>query len=129
MPRFLVATAGAVRGGHAQESRAPPWAAKRPDPVALESRGERRALPQEELIDQGAGGAELLDVALAQLPDELQDRIHLLRVREDMSMAAIAELRGLPPRHGLAVPRFGRRAREQFETIAARLAARRGGAS
>jgi len=89
------------------------------DPVALESRVSE-APSAEELIDQGRA-RELLDVALAQLPDELRT-VFIFFEFEDMSMAAIAELLGLPP--GTVASRL-RRAREQFETIAARLAAPR----
>ena len=89
------------------------------DPVALESRVSD-APSAEELLDQGRA-RELLDVVLAQMPDDLKT-VFIFFEFEDLSMGTIAELLGLPL--GTVASRL-RRARELFETLAARLAAPR----
>ncbi len=89
------------------------------DPVALEARASE-APSAEELIDQGRA-RELLDGVLAQMPDDLRT-VFILFEFEDMSMVTIADLLGIPL--GTVASRL-RRARELFETLAARLAASR----
>lgn len=89
------------------------------DPVALEAKVSD-APSADELLDRGRA-RDLLDVVLAQMPDELR-MVFIFFEFEDMSMGAIAELLGL--RLGTVASRL-RRARELFETLAARLASSR----
>ncbi len=89
------------------------------DPVALEARVSD-APSAEELLDRGRA-RELLDAVLLQMPDEMRT-VFIFFEFEGMTMASIAELLGLPL--GTVASRL-RRARELFETLAARLAASR----
>ncbi len=89
------------------------------DPVALEARASDTP-SAEELLDHGRA-RELLDVVLGQMPDELR-MVFIFFEFEDLSMATIADLLGLPL--GTVASRL-RRARELFETLATRLASSR----
>jgi RNA polymerase sigma-70 factor, ECF subfamily len=86
------------------------------DPVALEARVSQ-APPADELLDRERARA-LLDRVLTQLPDDLRT-VFIFFEFEDMTTAVIADLLDLPL--GTVASRL-RRAREMFETIAARLA-------
>jgi RNA polymerase sigma-70 factor (ECF subfamily) len=70
----------------------------------------------EQLIDQGRA-RDLLDVILAEMPLELRT-VFILFELEEMTMAAIAEMLGLPP--GTVASRL-RRARALFNERASRL--------
>ncbi len=85
------------------------------DPDAIAA--ERSVSPSvEELIDQGRA-RDLLDVVLAELPDELRS-VFVLFEFEELTMAVIAETLELAP--GTVASRL-RRARELFESAATRL--------
>jgi len=76
----------------------------------------------DDMLDQRRARA-LLDEALAMLPMELRV-VFTLHELEEMSMSEIAELAGIAP--GTVASRL-RRARQDFETIVARLGRARGG--
>src|SRR5262249_10396484 len=73
----------------------------------------------DEMLDQQRARA-LLDAALEKLPIDLRV-VFTLHELEEMSMSEIAEVLGIPP--GTVASRL-RRAREDFETIVARMTKR-----
>lgn len=85
------------------------------DPDAIAA--ERSPSPSvEELIDHGRA-RDLLDLVLAEMPDELRT-VFVLFEFEELTMAVIAEMLELAP--GTVASRL-RRARELFERVALRL--------